>query len=76
MAYRSRYQPHEPHTTCGVLAALHLGQTLRAGAFSCHALARRLRVFIFEVFFFGTAIVRSRSLHVDRIARVAFRVGR
>jgi hypothetical protein len=24
---------------------------------SCHALARRLRVFIFDVFFFGTAIV-------------------
>jgi hypothetical protein len=38
------------------LAALHLGQTLRDGVFSDHALARRLRLFDFEVFFLGTAI--------------------
>lgn len=42
---------------CGVLALPQRGQRLRAGTFSFHALARRLRVFDFEVFFFGTAIV-------------------
>jgi hypothetical protein len=37
------------------LAAPHDGQVLRAGMLSLHELARRLRVFIFDVFFFGTA---------------------
>ncbi len=35
------------------------GQMLRGGVCSFQALARRLRVFDFEVFFLGTAIVRS-----------------
>ena len=43
---------------CGVLALPQRGHKLRAGAFSFQALARRLRVFDFDVFFFGTAIVR------------------
>ena len=42
----------------GTLAAPHRGQTLREGAFSVHAEARRLRLFIFEVFFLGTAIAK------------------
>lgn len=33
----------------------HWGQMLRAGMLIFHALARRLRDFDFEVFFFGTA---------------------
>jgi hypothetical protein len=40
------------------LALPHRGHRLRAGALSFQALARRLRVFDFDVFFFGTAIVR------------------
>jgi hypothetical protein len=59
MATRSRYQPHDGQTVCGVFALPQCGQRLRGGALSCHALALRLRVFDFEVFFFGTAIVRS-----------------
>jgi len=55
---RSRYQPHAPHTVCGSLADPQRGQRLRGGASSCQELARRLRVFDFDVFFFGTAIVR------------------
>jgi hypothetical protein len=53
------YQPQLPHTTWGSFAAAHRGQTLRAGAFSVQALARRLRLFAFEVFFLGTAIANS-----------------
>jgi hypothetical protein len=34
----------------------HRGQRLRSGASSRHAEARRLLLFDFEVFFFGTAI--------------------
>ena len=37
----------------------HWGQMLRAGAFSDHALARRLRLLAFEVFFLGTAMGRA-----------------
>lgn len=55
---RSLYQPHSEHTVCGTLALPHRGQRLRGGALSCQALARRLRVFDLDVFFFGTAIVR------------------
>ena len=35
----------------------HWGQMLRAGVFNTQALARRLRLLAFDVFFFGTAIV-------------------
>ncbi len=63
---RSRYQPHAPHTVCGSLADPQRGQRLRGGASSCQELARRLRVFDFDVFFFGTAIVRfPRPLTTD-----------
>jgi len=58
MTWRPRYQPQLPHTTWGRLAEPHRGQTLRAGALSVQAEARRLRVFAFEVFFLGTAMVR------------------
>jgi hypothetical protein len=34
---------------------------LRGGAFSVQADARRLRLFIFEVFFLGTAIAKGRQ---------------
>jgi hypothetical protein len=61
MAWRPWYQPQLPHTTWGSLAAAHLGQMLRGGASSVHADARRLRVFIFEVFFLGTAIAKGRG---------------
>jgi hypothetical protein len=50
------------------LAALHRGHTLRAGGLSDHALARRLRLFDFDVFFFGTAMF-SLSLTPLRVAR-------
>jgi hypothetical protein len=55
------YHPHDGQTVCGVLAAPHRGQRLRAGALSFHALARRLRVFDFDVFFFGTATAVTPS---------------
>jgi hypothetical protein len=50
------YQPQFGHTTWGVLAVLHWGQTERAGVFNTQLDARRLRLFDLEVFFFGTAI--------------------
>jgi len=49
------YHPQWPQTTWGSLARRHCGQTLRAGAESVHAEARRLRLLDFDVFFFGTA---------------------
>ena len=52
---RFLYQPHTGHTVCGLFALPQRGQVLRAGADSFQLLARRLRVFDFEVFFFGTA---------------------
>ena len=58
MAWRPWYQPQLPHTMWGTFAAPHRGQTLREGGFSVHADARRLRLFIFEVFFLGTAIAK------------------
>jgi hypothetical protein len=58
MAWRLWYQPQVPHTTWGTFAAEQRGQMLRAGAASFQFAARRLRDFIFEVFFFGTAIAR------------------
>jgi hypothetical protein len=59
MAERFLYQPQDGQTVCGSLALPHRGQTPRAGAFSFHAPARRLRDFDFDFFFFGTAIVVS-----------------
>jgi hypothetical protein len=59
MAWRPWYQPQFPHTTWGTLAAPHRGQTLRDGAFTVQADARRLRLFIFDVFFLGTAIANG-----------------
>jgi hypothetical protein len=50
------YQPQFGQTTWGSLAAEHWGQTDRAGAFNTQLEARRLRLFDFDVFFFGTAI--------------------
>jgi hypothetical protein len=48
----------------------HCGQRLRAGSFRVHAEARRLRLFDFEVFFLGTAIVVSLiGPRVRRLAR-------
>jgi hypothetical protein len=58
MAWRPWYQPQLPHTMWGTFATPQRGQTLREGAFSVHAEARRLRLFIFEVFFLGTAIAK------------------
>jgi hypothetical protein len=52
------YQPQFGQTTWGSLADVHCGQTDRAGVVSTQLDARRLRVFDFEVFFFGTAIGR------------------
>jgi hypothetical protein len=56
MAWRPLYQPHAEHTVCGTFVALQRGHTLREGADSFHAEARRLRDLDLEVFFFGTAI--------------------
>src|SRR5258706_1305318 len=56
MAWGPPYQPQLGHTTWGSLACRHCGQMLRAGAFSVQLLARRLRLFAFDVFFLGTAI--------------------
>ena len=58
-ATRFLYQPQVGHTVCGIFALPQRGQVLRAGAPSFHAPARRLRVFDFDFFFFGTATVGS-----------------
>ena len=58
-ATRFLYQPQVGHTLCGVFAFPQRGQRLRAGASSRQAPARRLRVFDFDFFFFGTATVGS-----------------
>jgi hypothetical protein len=57
MAWRPWYQPQFPQTMCGRFTAPQRGQVLRDGAVSVQADARRLRLFDFEVFFLGTAIV-------------------
>ena len=59
MAWRPAYQPQLPHTTCGSFVALQRGQILRGAGLSVQLDARRLRLFDFEVFFFGTAMVVS-----------------
>ena len=46
----------------GQLGRRHCGQTLRGGALSRQADARRLRLFAFEVFFLGTAMGLPRSV--------------
>lgn len=56
MAWRPLYQPHEPQTRWGSLVAPQRSQVLRDGAESFQAEARRLRVFDFDFFFFGTAM--------------------
>jgi len=56
-AWRPPYQPQLGHTTWGSLAWAHWGQTERGGTLSVQLDARRVRLFIFEVFFLGTAIV-------------------
>jgi hypothetical protein len=61
MACRPWYQPQWGQITWGSFARRHCGQTLRAGARSVQADARRLRLFDFDVFFFGTAIALSSS---------------
>jgi hypothetical protein len=57
MAWRPLYHPQFGQTTWGSLALWHCGQMLRAGTVSVQALARRLRLLAFEVFFLGTAMV-------------------
>jgi len=56
MACRPPYQPQLPQARWGRLVESQRGQTLRGAAATRQAEARRLRVFDFEVFFFGTAI--------------------
>ena len=56
MAWRPPYQPQFGQTTCGSLACVHWGQTLRGGALSFQFEARRLRLFALDVFFLGTAM--------------------
>jgi hypothetical protein len=53
------YHPQVGQTVCGSFALAQRGQMLRDGAASFHAPARRLRVFIFDFFFLGTATVVS-----------------
>ena len=56
MAWRPLYQPQLGHTVWGTLAASQRGQLLRATTPIFQLLARRLRVFDLDFFFFGTAI--------------------
>jgi len=58
-AMRPLYQPHVPHTVCGIFAAEQRGQVLRDGADRRQLEARRMRVFDFDFFFLGTATVVS-----------------
>src|SRR4051794_13538833 len=62
MACLPPYQPQLPQTTWGSLAWRHWGHSLRGGAARRQLEARRLRLFAFEVFFLGTAIVFSFDL--------------
>jgi hypothetical protein len=61
-ATRFLYQPQVGHTTWGSLAEPQRGQIERAGSDSRQALARRLRDFDLDFFFFGTAIAFDTSL--------------
>ena len=62
MAWRPWYQPQFPHTMWGRLVAPQRGQMLREGALTRQADARRIRVFDFDIFFFGTGIFLAFSL--------------
>jgi len=69
MAWRPLYHPQVGQTTCGSLALWHCGHTLRAGALKVQALARRLRLLDFEVFFLGTAMAQFLCLSgVERLS--------
>jgi len=73
-ATRPLYQPQLGQTTWGSFAEPHRGQLLRAGALSFQLLARRLRVFILDVFFLGTATVRApqySSTQIDKPAELS-----
>lgn len=69
-ASRPSYHPHAPQTWCGRLAALQRGQRLVEGAPSFQAELRRLRLLAFDVFFFGTAMVRSGCFGATRLGAV------
>ena len=60
---------------CGVLALPQRGQVLRAGVPSFHEPARRLRVFIFDFFFLGTATARSPTRDQMRTKRLRQAIG-
>jgi hypothetical protein len=62
IAWRPLYQPQFEQTIWGSFACWHCGQVDMPGVFSTQAEARRLLLFAFEVFFFGTAIgIPTRS---------------
>jgi hypothetical protein len=56
IAWRPLYQPQFGQITWGRLAWWQFGQRLWGGDETVQAEARRLRLFAFEVFFFGTGI--------------------
>jgi len=56
MAWRPPYHPQLPQARWGRLVALQRGQALRDVEPTRHAEARRLRLFDFDIFFFGTAM--------------------
>jgi hypothetical protein len=71
-AWRPPYHPQLGQTTWGNLPLRHCGHVLRGGAARLHALARRLRLFAFDVFFFGTAMKhRAYLLRRESIVRLA-----
>src|SRR5215218_3641842 len=63
-ATRPLYHPQEGQTVCGRLAEPQRGHTLREGASSFQAPARRLRLFDFDFFFLGTAMVLSGGMRL------------
>src|SRR5207249_10033688 len=73
-----RYQPQLGQTVWGSLAWWHCGHSLRAGASTRQAEARRLRLFDFEVFFLGTAMsglsLVALEVGAQRVERVPPRV--
>ena len=56
MACRPPYQPQLAQARWGRLVDPHRGQALRAAGPIRQADARRLRLFDFDIFFFGTAM--------------------
>jgi hypothetical protein len=71
IAWRPLYQPQFGQTMWGSLACWHCGQVERPGVLRTHAEARRLLLFAFEVFFFGTAMGFLLAL-VNARLRAAF----